>query len=57
MEPFDCARPRRLAESGSLLGRNYRVKTFGRAHHVLERDEGKYYFGCAGCKEKFAHAV
>lgn len=27
------------------------------ARHVLERDGAKYYFCCAGCKEKFAHAV
>jgi xanthine dehydrogenase accessory factor len=27
------------------------------ARHVLERDGVTYYFCCAGCKEKFAHAV
>ncbi len=27
------------------------------ARHVLERDGVKFYFCCAGCKEKFAHAV
>jgi len=27
------------------------------ARHVLEKDGAKYYFCCAGCKEKFAHAV
>ncbi len=27
------------------------------ARHVLERDGIKHYFCCAGCKEKFAHAV
>ena len=27
------------------------------ARHVLEKDGARYYFCCAGCKEKFAHAV
>ena len=27
------------------------------ARHVLERDGAKHYFCCAGCKEKFAHAI
>lgn len=27
------------------------------ARHILERDGIKHYFCCAGCKEKFAHAV
>ncbi len=27
------------------------------ARHILERDGVKHYFCCAGCKEKFAHAV
>jgi xanthine dehydrogenase accessory factor len=27
------------------------------ARHVLEKDGAKHYFCCAGCKEKFAHAV
>jgi xanthine dehydrogenase accessory factor len=27
------------------------------ARHVLEKDGAKYHFCCAGCKEKFAHAV
>jgi xanthine dehydrogenase accessory factor len=26
------------------------------ARHVLERDGASYYFCCAGCKERFAHA-
>ncbi|MGH9390337.1 MAG: YHS domain-containing protein, partial [Vicinamibacteria bacterium] len=29
----------------------------GAARHVLEKDGTTYYFCCAGCKEKFAHAV
>jgi xanthine dehydrogenase accessory factor len=27
------------------------------ARHVLEKDGARHYFCCAGCKEKFAHAV
>jgi xanthine dehydrogenase accessory factor len=27
------------------------------ARHVLEKEGATYYFCCAGCKEKFAHAV
>ncbi len=27
------------------------------ARHVLEKDGARYYFCCASCKEKFAHAV
>jgi len=27
------------------------------ARHVLEKDGVRHYFCCAGCKEKFAHAV
>ncbi len=27
------------------------------ARHTLEKDGVMHYFCCAGCKEKFAHAV
>ena len=37
-----------------ICGMTVDVRT---ARHVLEKDGAKHYFCCAGCKEKFAHAV
>ena len=37
-----------------ICGMMVEVRT---ASHVLENDGARHYFCCAGCKEKFAHAV
>jgi xanthine dehydrogenase accessory factor len=46
--------PEPMVAKDPICGMTVDVAT---ARHVLERDGVEYYFCCAGCKEKFAHAV
>jgi xanthine dehydrogenase accessory factor len=52
--PAPVALPIAATAKDPICGMTVDIAT---ARHVLEKDGARYYFCCAGCKEKFAHAV